>query len=431
MIFVVSSNAILIKQLRAHIAHRVEVHIEHDVTAARTAFADGLSQWAVVLIDFTEDQGARKKLFRRMVHIRHNTTIVGLIPENMGVLGFELALRGMDQCIVAPASIQRITEALFRTLTTIPVPKREPPINRQQILTALQPFRGFSEGARYLRHAIVQASMTELPVLITGETGVGKQVVARAIHESSLRAENPFIDINIAAVPETLFEAEFFGAVPGAFTGATRREGYFRSAHQGTLFLDEIGELRYGLQPKLLKAIESGEIRPVGQDKPSHADVRIISATNHTLDIHVRAGHFRRDLWYRLTGIEIHVPPLRDRWEDIPTIARMVLHRRRMNHITIRPDAFRLMQHHPWPGNVRELASVLERSVARARSNTLGARDIIFDRRLSWSVVAPEAVAPEPVAPEPVLPEQDSPTPTVPTAEPPPLNTHNSQTNLE
>ncbi len=390
MILVVSSNSLLVNQLRSYAAHRVELHFESNVSTARTTFTRGVSQWAVVLIDFTEDHEARKKLLRRIVHIRRNTTIIGIVPENKVLLGFELALRGMDQIIVAPASVQQITGELFRTLTTIPIPKREAPINRQQILAAIQPFRGFSEGARYLRHAIVQASMTHLPVLITGETGVGKQVVARAIHESSLQSQYPFIDINVAAVAETLFEAEFFGSVPGAFTGAIRREGYFKSAHQGTLFLDEIGELRFGLQTKLLKVIESGEIRPVGQDKLTPVDVRIISATNQTLETHVRAGSFRRDLWYRLTGMEIQVPPLRDRWEDIPAITRIILHRKRMNHITLRPDAFRLLQHYNWPGNVRELASVLERSIARAQSNTLTARDIIFDRRLSRGVGIPE-----------------------------------------
>lgn len=207
-------------------------------------------------------------------------------------------------------------------------------------------------------------------------------MVARVLHAISARCEAPFVDVNVCAITETLFEGELFGSVEGAFTGAVRRRGYVRAAHGGTLFLDEIGDLSAALQPKLLKVVEDGVVRPLGADKGEAVDIRIISATNRNLAARVRCGTFRRDLWHRLAGIEIAVPPLRHRLEDVPHLCRAILGTTAYRHMVVRPDAIRALQHHRWRGNVRELRSVLERSAALCRSPQISVGDLLFDHRL-------------------------------------------------
>jgi two-component system response regulator PilR (NtrC family) len=206
-------------------------------------------------------------------------------------------------------------------------------------------------------------------VLITGESGTGKELVARAIHEHSPRAQKPFITIDCGAFPETLLESELFGYVRGAFTGANEnRQGLFKAAHGGTLFMDEIGNMPLSMQVKLYRVLQEGKVRPLGSTEESEIDVRVIAATNKNLEKEIAEGRFREDLYYRLSVIPIHVPPLRERRDDIPLLSRAFLERFRkaMNKTIegIDPEAMRLLEAHDWPGNVRELENTLERSVA-------------------------------------------------------------------
>ena len=206
-------------------------------------------------------------------------------------------------------------------------------------------------------------------VLITGETGTGKELVARAIHENSARSKEPFITINCGAFPESLLESELFGYVKGAFTGANEnRQGLFQGAHGGTLFLDEIGNMGLPMQVKLFRVLQEGKVRPVGSNEEYEIDVRVIAATNKDLDKAIAAGEFREDLYYRLSVIPIQLPPLRERREDIPLMARSFLERFRKTMEKpiegIAPDAMSLLEAHDWPGNVRELENTMERSVA-------------------------------------------------------------------
>ena len=206
-------------------------------------------------------------------------------------------------------------------------------------------------------------------VLITGESGTGKELVARAIHENSARAQAPFITVNCGAFPETLLESELFGYLKGAFTGANeRRQGLFQAAHGGTLFLDEIGDMSPSMQVKLYRVLQEGKVRPLGSTEELDVDVRVIAATNRNLERAIATGEFREDLFYRLSVIPIHVPPLRERREDIPLLARAFLERfcKAMQKPIegIEPAAMAQLETYDWPGNVRELENTLERAVA-------------------------------------------------------------------
>lgn len=222
---------------------------------------------------------------------------------------------------------------------------------------------------------------SEANVLITGENGTGKGVVAQTLHSMSARASKPMVTVNVGGLSEGVFESEMFGHVKGAFTDAKAdRVGRFEMAEGGTLFLDEIANLPIKSQPKLLRVLETGEFERVGSSKTRRADVRIVSATNSDLAEEVSAGRFRQDLLFRLNTVEIHLPPIRDRREDIPLLAMHFLRqhagRYRKNMEGFDPAAMQALLRHPWPGNVRELDHVVERAVLMAMGATLEARDL-------------------------------------------------------
>ena len=224
-------------------------------------------------------------------------------------------------------------------------------------------FVGVSKPMQELFEVIRKVAPSPLPALISGETGTGKELVARALH--SLSGRKPFIAVNCAALPETLLESELFGHEKGSFTGASRdRPGLFEAAHGGTLFLDEVGELPRNLQPKLLRALENGEVRRVGSSQSHRVDVRIVVATNLDLETAVRDGSFREDLFWRLNVVTLWVPPLRKRPADIPPLAEHFLAKIRggvrSTVSEISPAAMAVMTAYPWPGNVRELRNVVE-----------------------------------------------------------------------
>jgi two-component system, NtrC family, response regulator PilR len=240
-------------------------------------------------------------------------------------------------------------------------------------LTGLDHIIGASPKIKAIFELIENIAPQNSRVLITGESGTGKELVARAIHEHSARAKNPFITINCGAFPETLLESELFGYVKGAFTGANEnRRGLFQAAHGGTLFMDEIGNMSVTMQVKLYRVLQEGKIRPVGSTEESDVDVRVIAATNKNLEEEIAAGRFREDLFYRLSVIPIHLPPLRERRDDIPLLAREFLGRfsKSMNKRIegIHPEAMRRLEVYDWPGNVRELENTIERAVALENS---------------------------------------------------------------
>ena len=236
---------------------------------------------------------------------------------------------------------------------------------------------GVSAGLRKVVELVKQAAPSHASILITGETGTGKELVARAIHQRSGRDQALFVPVNLAAVPLELIESELFGHVRGAFTGAVAdRPGKFELADGGTLFLDEIGDAPLALQPKILRVLQDGVIERVGSNRPREADVRVVSATNRDLEDAIATNRFRADLFYRLRVIQIEVPPLRERREDIRYLTAHFLRkfgqRRAGGAPEITEGALRLLEEYPWPGNVRELENVLERAVVLCSGETIG-----------------------------------------------------------
>ena len=238
---------------------------------------------------------------------------------------------------------------------------------------------GTSRAVREIRNHILRLSSSDVTVLITGESGTGKEVVARAIHDFSPRAERPFIKVNSAALPDNLIESELFGYEKGAFTGAWKsKPGKFLLAHSGTLFLDEIGEISLHLQPKLLQVLEDNELSALGSTTNAKIDVRILASTNCDLRQEVANGRFRADLFYRLNAIAIHLPPLRDRLEDIAPLCSHFLKKAAVfngnREVQISDRILEQMQHHSWPGNVRELENIIKSFAV------LGHDEVIFDK---------------------------------------------------
>lgn len=238
-------------------------------------------------------------------------------------------------------------------------------------------FIGTSAASLEVKRRARRSASADSPVLLLGETGTGKELLAHAIHSASPRAHKAFVSINSAAIPETLLEAEFFGTAPGAFTGADRkaRPGKLQIAQGGTLFLDEIGDMPLPLQSKLLRVLQEKEYEPVGSNEVVRSDIRLIAATSTDLEAAIKRGEFRADLYYRLSVLPIQVPPLRERLDDLPALSEAILEELRSQH-ELEDSALALLAQHAWPGNIRELRNVLERAALLSDDLLLNAREI-------------------------------------------------------
>jgi len=235
-----------------------------------------------------------------------------------------------------------------------------------------------SSQMKAILELVERVAPTETTVLILGESGTGKELIARAIHANSLRARGPFVAVNCAAIPENLLESELFGYVKGAFTGAIRdRVGKFEAAEGGTIFLDEIGEMRPELQVKILRCLQERVLERVGDNKPIRVDVRVLAATNKDLAKAMQAGEFREELYYRLNVVPLQIPPLRERHQDIRSLAQHFLKRLGASpRLIIAPEAFRALETYDWPGNVRELENALERAMIFHRGDAITLADL-------------------------------------------------------
>ena len=268
-------------------------------------------------------------------------------------------------------------------------------------------FVGTSAPAQEVKRQARRAAQSTSPVLLLGETGTGKELLAHAIHAASPRAGLPFVSVNMAAVPDTLLEAEFFGVAPGAYTGADKkgRDGKFKLADGGTLFLDELGDMPMSVQVKLLRALQEGEIEPLGSNKLVRFDVRVVAATSRDLAQMVRDGTFREDLYYRLNVLPIRVPPLRERRADIPLLVEALCEdiavRGAGVQLDFEPEALALLAAQPWRGNIRELRNVLEQLALRSDSSHIGVEPVraLLTPGDAAPLALPVAASAEPMAP--------------------------------
>lgn len=354
---------------------------------------------------------------------RAGTFVVTRIPlrdplgEVIGALGivlFDHAETNLQPLVGKFSLLQRDLDDARRELASQRISLRQTQRDGQgnglrQSRYTFASFVGASPAAVEVKRQARRAAQSSSPVLLLGETGTGKELLAHAIHAASNRADQAFVSINIAAVPDTLLEAEFFGVAPGAFTGADPkgREGKFRLAHGGTLFLDEIGDMPLSLQAKLLRALQEGEIEPLGSNQLLPFDARVIAATSRDLGQLVREGSFREDLFYRLNVLPIRVPPLRERREDIPALVEVLGDDMAMRSggqpPELSPEAFALLSAQMWRGNLRELRNVLEQATMRSDTHQLGSIDLETVLRESgvapWVPVLPvTAVASLPVS---------------------------------
>ena len=320
------------------------------------------------------------------------TFVVSRIPlrdesgEVIGALGmvlFDHPETTLQPLIAKFATLQRDLDDARRALA-----------QQRRAKYTLASFIGSSPAVLEVKRQARRAAQSGATVLLLGETGTGKELLAHAIHAGSVRAERPFISVNLAAVPETLLESEFFGVAPGAYTGADRkgRDGKFRLADGGTLFLDEIGDMPLGLQAKLLRALQEQEFEPLGSNKVVKVDVRVIAATSRDLRRLVAEGQFREDLFYRLNVLPIRLPALRERLGDLEALAETLLEsiamRTGMPQRELEPSALTALASHQWPGNVRELRNVLEQAAMLTDNLRLGEPDF------TAILPAPAAAAP-------------------------------------
>jgi DNA-binding NtrC family response regulator len=300
--------------------------------------------------------------------------IIGIVVTGFGTVKDAVAAikRGASDFITKPFQFDELVHVLDSALEQRQL-KSENAYLRSQLERRYRfdEIVGKSRPMRDLFHLLETVAATNSTILISGETGTGKELVARAIHHNSPRRVQRFVALNCSAIPETLLEAELFGHVRGAFTGAVgNRPGRFEQAHKGTLFLDEVGTMSSALQMKLLRALQEREFEKVGDSRPTKVDVRVIAATNSDLARMVSEGRFREDLFYRLNVIPVRLPPLRDRREDIPLLVQHFLERFCRDLVPTRPamtvaqQAMRKLMAYAWPGNVRQLENVLERAVA-------------------------------------------------------------------
>ncbi len=290
---------------------------------------------------------------------------------------------GVKDFLLKPFEIETLIAAIERTAS---VAKKTPKSSAVTPTLSKTSFLGTSPALEKLLSRTAKAATTDASMMLLGESGVGKEVFARHIHESSQRASKPFIAINMAAIPDNLIESELFGFEKGSFTDAMEaKTGQFELAEGGTLFLDEIAEMPYSLQAKLLRVLQEREIRRLGSSKNTKIDVRIITATNADLNTKITEGKFREDLYYRLNTIPLHIPPLRERREEILSIAEAALERYCTQYAfdskSFTPNAKNALEHYNWPGNIRELISVVERSAILSDGNLIDTEDLFLEAR--------------------------------------------------
>jgi len=329
-------------------------------------------RYDLCLTDMRLGDGEGLDLVRHIAALGNDTPVAVITAYGSAENAVAALKAGAFDYVSKPVGLEQL-RALVRSALSL-ADRAEPPAKGQRLL-------GESAPLVHVRELIAKLARTQAPVYISGESGSGKELAARLIHENGARRERPFVPVNCGAIPETLMESEFFGYKKGAFTGAAEdREGFFQAANGGTLFLDEVAELPLAMQVKLLRAIQEKRVRKVGATQEDPVDVRIICATHQKLAALVAAGRFRQDLFYRINVIELAMPPLRECREDVPVIAEAILGRLAAASgaalAKLTPEALAALGRYDFPGNIRELENILERAVALSAGGEIGVDDL-------------------------------------------------------
>lgn len=334
---------------------------------------ENIESGVCIIVDETLT-GEYTESFLTDLRIRHGTIPIVVILSKPNISSaVHYTQIGATDCLPKPLEAGALTQSLTRAVELNESREvRETCSDETGIV-------GVDVRTGKLRRTIDRLSRKDSPVLIYGESGVGKELVARAIHRLSSRSQRPFIAVNCAAVPETLFESEFFGVRRGAYTDAIEKEGFVSIASEGTLFLDEIGELPLPQQAKLLRVLEDGAVTPLGDTRSHTVDFRLISATNRNLYQLVQQNRFRKDFYYRISTAPLKIDPLRLRRDDLWPIVDEFFRRKGETMPTMLPDARRRLERYDWPGNVRELFNVLERALILSENDQIRGSDIVFD----------------------------------------------------
>jgi two-component system response regulator HydG len=380
-ILIVDDDTSMLEMLRADLERRhYEVFTHTSPEAAIRQLAD--DDFGVVVSDISMRGMSGVDLCREVVALREDTPVIVMTAFASIESAIASIRAGAYDFVTKPFDADDLVLTIERALKHGAL--REELKRLRRAVSELQPFDdmlGESAAMKKIRDVISRVAETEATVLVTGESGTGKELVARAVHARSARANGPFVAINCAAMPESLLDSELFGHVKGAFTDArAARPGLFVKASGGTLFLDEIGEMPMGMQAKLLRALQERKVRPVGGDVEVAFDARIVAATNRDLEEEVEQRRFREDLFYRINVVHIHMPPLRQRDNDVLLLAQTFLQRCQakgpVRVVGLKSAAAERLTAYPWPGNVRELQNCIERALALSQFDHIGIDDL-------------------------------------------------------
>lgn len=350
----------------------------------------------VAIIDYRLPDGNALSLLPRLKGIDAAVPIIILTGHGSIDLAVQAIKEGAEQFLTKPVELPALNVVIQRLMENRRVLRMQAANTSRQARRALDPFIGESQAIRELAEEARKVVSSESPILIQGETGTGKGVLARWLHQNGSRAGEAFVDLNCAGLSREFLETELFGHEKGAFTGAVAsKTGLLEVADRGTVFLDEVGDVDPQLQPKLLKVLEEKRFYRLGDVRERFVDVRLITATHQDLGRLVREGRFRSDLFYRISTIPLHVPPLRERVEDIPIMAESLLHGYGLNlargPVRLSRDAAAALKAHPWPGNIRELRNVLERALLLCEGDVLRRGDLRFAEPAGVDTASPDS----------------------------------------
>jgi DNA-binding NtrC family response regulator len=361
--------------------------VEEAATFAAACKSFETSRPDITVVDFQLPDGTALDLVPKFKAIEPRVPIIILTAFGSMELGMSLMRSGVEQCLTKPMEPPALLLVVERVLENVRIQHKQIVSNTRRKRVTLNPFLGESAAIRRLAEMASRVARSQSPILIQGETGSGKGVLAAWLHENSPRAEESFVDLNCAGLSREFLETELFGYEKGAYTGATTaKPGLLEVGHRGTIFLDEIGDVDPDVQPKLLKVVEEKRFRHLGDVRDRFVDVRLIAATHQDLQQLIEAKMFRRDLYFRISTFPIFIPPLRERQEDLPYIARNLMGKisaeLARHPAELSQDAIQKLQSYDWPGNIRELRNVLERAMLLTDKPILGPADFVFDPRI-------------------------------------------------